>query len=77
MINKIRSEIIYLYAIQISNVILPLITIPYLARVLGADFFGKFSYAQAISVIAIFIVDFGFNFSGAREVSINTSSRKK
>lgn len=77
MINKVKSEAVYLYAIQISNVVLPLITIPYLAKILGADFFGKFSYSQAISIMAVFIVDFGFNFSGAREISINISNSKK
>ncbi|WJM84674.1 oligosaccharide flippase family protein [Dickeya chrysanthemi] len=67
--KAIKREVIYLYIIQISNMLLPLATFPYLARVLGAEFFGKLSYAQSISFIALFIVDFGFNFSAARKVS--------
>ncbi|AYH47423.1 MULTISPECIES: oligosaccharide flippase family protein [Dickeya] len=67
--KTIKREVIYLYIIQISNMLLPLATFPYLARVLGAEFFGKLSYAQSISFIALFIVDFGFNFSAARKVS--------
>ncbi|QDX30583.1 oligosaccharide flippase family protein [Dickeya poaceiphila] len=67
--KAIKREVIYLYIIQISNMLLPLATFPYLARVLGAEYFGKLSYAQSISFIALFIVDFGFNFSAARKVS--------
>ncbi|WP_226102305.1 oligosaccharide flippase family protein [Dickeya oryzae] len=67
--KAIKREVISLYVIQISNMLLPLVTFPYLARVLGAEFFGKLSYAQSISFIALFIVDFGFNFSAARKVS--------
>jgi PST family polysaccharide transporter len=44
--------------------------------VLGVEFFGKLSYAQAISYIAIFFVDFGFNFSAARNIGIDTNNTK-
>lgn len=67
--KTIKREVIYLYIIQISNILLPLATFPYLAKVLGAEYFGKLSYAQSISFIALFIVDFGFNFSAAKKVS--------
>ncbi|HCJ3408385.1 TPA: oligosaccharide flippase family protein, partial [Klebsiella pneumoniae] len=67
---NVGRETIYLYLVQISNIILPLVLVPYLAHVLGVEFFGKLSYAQAISYIAIFFVDFGFNFSAARNIGI-------
>ncbi|WP_238555712.1 hypothetical protein [Dickeya solani] len=39
--KAIKREVIYLYIIQISNMLLPLATFPYLARVLGAEFFWQ------------------------------------
>lgn len=74
--GRIKKEVFYLYLIQISNMLLPLLTFPYLARVLGSEFFGKLSYAQSISFIAIFIVDFGFNFSAARKIGVNIDNNK-
>lgn len=73
---NVGRETIYLYLVQISNIILPLVLVPYLAHVLGVEFFGKLSYAQAISYIAIFFVDFGFNFSAARNIGIDTNNNK-
>lgn len=75
--SNVRKEAIYLYVTQISNMFLPLLLIPYLTSVLGVDYFGKLSYSQVISMLATFFVDFGFNFSAAKEVSINLENRKK
>ncbi|RXY52824.1 flippase, partial [Klebsiella pneumoniae] len=53
-----------------------LVLVPYLAHVLGVEFFGKLSYVQAISYIAIFLWDFGFNFSAPRNMGIVTINNK-
>jgi PST family polysaccharide transporter len=63
------QNIFALYGVQICTYALPLITFPYLARVLGPSGWGKVVFAQAIgSVIAIF-VEYGFDISASRETS--------
>jgi polysaccharide transporter, PST family len=58
-----------LYGVQICTYALPLVTFPYLARVLGPAGWGSVVFAQAIgSVIAIF-VEYGFDMSASRETS--------
>ncbi|MHA0974013.1 oligosaccharide flippase family protein [Enterobacter ludwigii] len=76
MHKNIKRETFYLYAVQVSNIVLPLIMVPYLAHVLGVASFGKISFAQAISYICIFLVDFGFNFSAARGIGLNPENKK-
>jgi len=56
--------------IQGANVILPLITLPYLVRTLGSEKFGLVMIAQSLGVLLTVIVDFGFNISATREVSL-------
>lgn len=75
MRNNVGRETIYLYIVQISNIILPLVLVPFLAHRLGIEFFGKLSYAQAVAYISIFFVDFGFNFSAARNIGIDTNNK--
>ncbi|MGK2960218.1 MAG: oligosaccharide flippase family protein [Candidatus Malihini olakiniferum] len=77
MNKKIGKETFYLYLVQLSNVFIPLITIPYLTNVLGIEFFGKFSYAQAVALIAVFFIDFGFNYSAARLISLNINNKSE
>ncbi|HHL0199540.1 oligosaccharide flippase family protein [Raoultella ornithinolytica] len=70
-----KKETIYLYLVQISNMVVPLLIIPYLTSVFGVEFYGKLSYAQVISLIALFFVDFGFNYSAAKSIGANKDSQ--
>lgn len=70
-----KKETIYLYLVQISNMVVPLLIIPYLTSVFGVEYYGKLSYAQVISLIALFFVDFGFNYSAAKSVGSNKDSQ--
>lgn len=65
------KNFISLAAVQGVNYLLPLMTLPYLVRVLGVDNFGIFSFATAIVAFFAVITDYGFNFSATREISVN------
>ena len=74
--GKIHKEVMYLYILQISNMLLPFLSLPILTNSLGVELFGKLSFSQAVALIAIFIVDFGFNFSGAKRISDSCDSNE-
>jgi len=63
--------------LQATNFILPLLTLPYLVRVLGTDKFGQVMFAQAFIVFFNVFVDFGFKLSATREISIHREDSSK
>lgn len=63
--------------LQGANYILPLLILPYLVRVLGAEKFGLVMFAQSFSIFLTVFVDFGFNISGTREISLAKKSKSK
>jgi len=69
--NKLLENIFSLSVLQAANYLLPLITIPFLVRVLGPERFGLVAFAQAIGLILMTFTDYGFNLSATREISIN------
>jgi PST family polysaccharide transporter len=62
-------NIVALYGVQICTYALPLITFPYLARVLGPAGWGSVVFAQAIGVVIAVFVEYGFDISASRETS--------
>jgi PST family polysaccharide transporter len=59
-----------LYVIQFANYILPLLTIPYLVRVLGPAGYGVVAFGQSLIAYFIIFVDYGFALSATRKISV-------
>lgn len=65
----IAFNVSMLYIMNIAKLIFPLITLPYLTRVLSVDCYGVVSYVKATMVYAQLIIDFGFMLSGVKEIT--------
>jgi O-antigen/teichoic acid export membrane protein len=70
------KNFIALGVLQGTNFLIPLITIPYLVRVIGPDKFGIVSFAQAFQAYFILFTDYGFNLSATREISIHRNNKE-
>ncbi len=67
--NSIKKNFIYNTAYHIFLIILPLITTPYISRILGADAIGQFSYNYAIAVIFVMFSMLGLSNYGNRTIA--------
>ena len=64
--HGLRKNILALYVVQVLNFALPLISVPYLVRVLGASSYGLLALAGALIVYFAAFTDFGFGTAGTR-----------
>lgn len=58
-----------LYAIQIAGFVLPLLTVPYLARVLRPTGWGAVVFAQSFAAWLSLVLEYGFNLSATRMIA--------
>lgn len=67
--KKIAYNFIYNTAYQILTILIPLVTTPYLSRVLQAEGIGKYSYAYSVANYFVLFSMMGVNNYGNRSVA--------
>ena len=57
------------YGLQVLKYLFPLLLVPYLTRVLGAESYAVYAYVLAFMGVVQTIADFGFGLSGTKKVT--------
>jgi PST family polysaccharide transporter len=74
--HPIVQNVLALGTAQAALTVLPLITLPYLARVLDRSEFGLVVFVQTFSILVALIVEYGFNLSAPRQVATRRDDPK-
>ena len=69
MEKSVKKNFVYNLLYQILTFLLPLITTPYLSRILGAEKTGVYSYAYSIAYYFVLFCMLGLNNYGNREIA--------
>ena len=67
--KRLFKNVLNLFFFQGTNYILPLVTIPYIVRIIGPEKFGILSFAQVLNQYFVIITDYGFNITGTQRIS--------
>ena len=75
--KSIRKNYVYNLLYQILVIIIPIITIPYVSRILGARNIGIYGYTLSISAYFILVGSLGVSLYGQREIAYLQGKKKK
>ena len=66
--NKMLENTTMLLILNIAKMIFPLITLPYLTRVLSTETYGVVAYVRSVMIYMQVFVEFGFSLSATKDV---------
>ena len=75
--NSLKFNIILSSIHQLLTLFLPLVTAPYVSRVLGAEGTGIFSYTSSIQAYFTIFAALGTGVYGVREIARNRNNKKQ
>jgi polysaccharide transporter, PST family len=67
--SKLGLNILSNYAIYLGNFIIPLVSLPYLSRVLSPEKLGLGFYVQSFASFFLVLLDYGFNITATRNIA--------
>jgi polysaccharide transporter, PST family len=75
--KRLLGNMLSLGAVQFFSYLLPFLSLPYLARVLGAADLGRMAIALSIAQIFVVLTDYGFNLSAPQAIALVRHDRGK
>jgi PST family polysaccharide transporter len=75
--STLITNFISLVVLQILNVLLPFLTIPYLMSTVGVERFGLLTFVHSFVLFLVIFVEYGFNITTTREISIHSDKKKE
>lgn len=72
---SVKKNFLYNAAYQILIMLIPLVTIPYISRVLGVEGVGVYSYAYSVAYYFVMFILLGLNNYGNRTIAASKDNR--
>ncbi len=67
--KSLISNLSWLFCMRIVGYLFPMLTLPYLARVIGVSGYGKIAFASAVTLWVMTITNWGFSYTATRDVA--------
>ena len=74
-IKTVVKNFISLSSLNLFSFIFPLILIPYLTSSIGTELYGKYVFSFSIFNYCLLLINFGFDYSATRLISINRKNK--
>jgi len=75
--RRVLSNFTWLSVLQIVEKLVPMVTIPYLIRVIGIEKWGLITFSQSFVLYFGTIVGYGFHMTAVREISMNQDNKEE
>ncbi|WP_339923843.1 oligosaccharide flippase family protein [uncultured Cyclobacterium sp.] len=74
--HKSFLNLVFLFLIQSSNILVSIVAMPVLIRVVGVEEFGRINLAFSVILLFNVLVGFGYNLSAPKSIALNQGNNK-
>ncbi len=73
--RRLVTNLLSLGVVQLTNLLLPILTVPYLIRTIGVERFGSVAFGLSLMLYLTAFTDYGFGLSATRSVALHRTDR--
>jgi PST family polysaccharide transporter len=74
--KRFALNVASLFSVQIANFLLPLLTVPYVVRIIGPDKLGLLNFSQAYVTYFSLLINYGFDMAAVRAIAANREDKE-
>ena len=73
--KRFAVNVASLFSVQVANFLLPLLTVPYVVRIIGPDKLGLLNFSQAYVTYFSLLINYGFDMAAVRSIAANREDK--
>lgn len=77
ILKRFAVNVASLFSVQMANVLLPLLTVPYIVRIIGPERLGLLNFSQAYVAYFTLMINYSFDTAAVRYVAANRADKQK
>lgn len=74
VIKRFVVNVASLFSVQLANMLLPLLTVPYVVRIIGPERLGMLNFSLAFIAYFSLVINYGFDMAAVRSIAANRSN---
>ena len=74
--RRFATNVASLFGVQVANFLLPLLTVPYVVRIIGPEKLGLLNFSQAYVTYFSLLINYGFDMAAVRAIAANRSDKE-
>lgn len=75
-LKRFAVNVVSLFSLHVANMLLPLLTVPYVVRIIGPERLGLLNFSQAFIAYFTLLINYGFDMAAVRTIAANRTNQE-
>ena len=76
VLKRFAVNVASLFSLHVANMLLPLLTVPYVVRIIGPERLGLLNFSQAFIAYFTLLINYGFDMAAVRTIAANRTDQE-